>query len=372
MKLLETRCDAQSISSMPQPRVTLRDIAAETGFHFTTVGLALRASSQLPKATIEKVRTVADRLGYRPSPLLSALSSFRSHPQRTLTGIIGFLCTYDFRLVAETDVRAHRMFRAASAFADARGFKLEPIQIDLVDPNPAHVAAVLEARGIHGIILPPLMPRAGPFMNLAWDKFSVVGVGYSITNLRPHRVCFSHFQGMLLQLRKLRERGYERIGLTMNNEVNVRTGGNLLGALLAEQRGHDRRCWIEPCLVANATTDRKKIIEWIRREKPDCVLLDGAETFELIKAEGFRVPEDFGVALTSREDETSPIAGIDEQDEHLGEAAVDFVISLLCMDERALPQYPRYAMVEARWVYKPTVRLIAGDEVAELRTKIPA
>ncbi len=357
---------------MPPHRVTLRDIAAETGFHFTTVGLALRGGTQLPKATIEKVRAAADRMGYRPSPLLSALSSFRNHPQKTLTGIIGFLCTYDFRLVAKTDVRAHRMFKAAAAFADARGFKLEPIQIDLIHPNPSHVAAVLAARGIHAVILPPLMPRAGPFMELPWDKFSVVGVGYSITNLRPHRVCFSHFQGMLLHLRKLRERGYERIGLTMNSEVNVRTGGNLLGALLAEQRGHDRRSWIEPCLVTNAHVDRKKIIQWIRREKPDCVLLDGAETFELIQAEGFRVPEDFGVALTSRDDETSPIAGIDEQDEHLGEAAVDFVVSLLRTDERGLPKYPRYAMVEARWVYKPTVRSIAGDEAPQGKIQVSA
>jgi len=352
--------------------VTLRDIAAETGFHFTTVGLALRSSSQLPKETIEKVRAAAERMGYRPSPLLSALSSFRNHPQKTLTGIIGFLCTYDFRLAARTDVRAYRMFKAAETFAEAKGFKLEPIQIDLTNPNPSHVAAVLKARGIQAVILPPLMPRAGPFMALPWENFSVVGVGYSITNLRPHRVCFSHFQGMLLHLRKLRERGYERIGLTMNSEVNVRTGGNLLGALLAEQRGHDRRSWIEPCLVSSAQSDRRRIIQWIRREKPDCVLLDGMETFELIKAEGFRVPEDFGVALTSRDDETSPIAGIDEQDEHLGEAAVDFVISLLRTDERGLPQYPRYAMVEARWVYRPTVRSIASDEVLLEKTKISA
>ncbi len=357
---------------MSPNRVTLRDIAAETGFHFTTVGLALRASSQLPKATIEKVRAAAERMGYRPSPLLSALSSIRNHPQKTLTGIIGFLCTYDFRLVAKTDVRAYRMFKAAAAFADARGFKLEPINIDLTHPNPSHVVAMLEARGIHAIILPPLMPRAGPFMDLSWDKFSVVGVGYSITNLRPHRVCFSHFQGMLLHLRKLRERGYERIGLIMNREVNVRTGGNLLGALLSEQRGHERRSWIEPCLVAGAQADRKKIIQWIRREKPDCILLDGAETFELIKAEGFRVPEDFGVALTSRDDETSPIAGIDEQDEHLGEAAVDFAISLLRTDERGLPQYPRTAMVEARWVYRPTVKALPGDEVPQGKARISA
>ncbi len=348
---------------MPPHRPTLRDIAKATGFHFTTVGLALRGSTQLPAATVRKIRAAADRLGYRPSPLLSALSAFRSQPPRHLTEIIGYLCTYDPRTA---NVRSLRTFRAAAALADSMGFKLEPIRVDLSESNPARIASMLHARGTHAIILPPIVPKAGPFMDLPWEQFSVVGIGYSITNIRPHRVSFSHFQGMLLHLRKLRERGYERVGLNLTAEVNLRTGGNLLGAMLAEQHDHPRRSRIEPLIFPGANADRDLFLRWFRRARPDCIITSKpSATLDWAREEGLRVPEDVGIAAQALDGPSPPYAGIDEQDEHLGEAAVDLAASLLRADERGLPKFPRQIMVEAKWVYAPTVRALPGDEKPE-------
>jgi hypothetical protein len=54
--------------------------------------------------------------------------------------------------------------------------------------------------------------------------------------------------------------------------------------------------------------------------------------------------------------ETEWIAGIDEQLNLLGEAATDGLISLLRNNERGLPSYPRYSLIEGRWVDRPTMR----------------
>lgn len=340
-------------------RPTLRDIARVTGFHFTTVGLAMRGSSQLPAATIQKIKAAADRMGYRPSPLLSALSAFRSQPKRQLTGIIGYLCTYDPNAA---NVRSLRTYNAGTKLADSMGFKLEAIQVDLTQPNPKRVTSILQARSIHAIILPPIVPKAGPFMDLPWERFVVVGIGYSITNIRPHRVSFSHFQGMLLHLHKLRERGYRKIGLCLTEEVNLRTGGNLMGALLAEQQSHPVKYRSNPCLFPAATANRDLFLSWFQRYRPDCIISSKAEIISWLREEGFRVPEDVGVAITSRDEASSPYAGIDEQDEHLGEAAVDLAISLLRADERGLPKFPRQIMVDPKWVYAPTVRALPDEK----------
>ncbi len=54
-------------------QTTIRLIARECGFHFTTVALALRNSSKVAASTRAKIQRVAQKLGYRPNPLVSAL-----------------------------------------------------------------------------------------------------------------------------------------------------------------------------------------------------------------------------------------------------------------------------------------------------------
>lgn len=65
-------------------RVTLRDVANETGLSTAAVSYALRGL-QVPIETQTRVREVADRLGYQVDPIARALASGR-------TGYVGVLC----------------------------------------------------------------------------------------------------------------------------------------------------------------------------------------------------------------------------------------------------------------------------------------
>lgn len=65
-------------------RVTLRDVANETGLSTAAVSYALRGL-QVPVETQERVRDVAERLGYQVDPIARALASGR-------TGYVGVLC----------------------------------------------------------------------------------------------------------------------------------------------------------------------------------------------------------------------------------------------------------------------------------------
>ena len=65
-------------------RVTLRDVANESGLSTAAVSYALRGI-HVPVETQERVRGVADRLGYQVDPIARALASGR-------TGYVGLLC----------------------------------------------------------------------------------------------------------------------------------------------------------------------------------------------------------------------------------------------------------------------------------------
>jgi Bacterial regulatory proteins, lacI family len=65
---------------IPQIRPTIRDIARKTGFHFSTVSLALRDHPPIPEATRQVIRDAAKGPSGVPvtaCPMISALPTTR-------------------------------------------------------------------------------------------------------------------------------------------------------------------------------------------------------------------------------------------------------------------------------------------------------
>ena len=62
-------------------RITLKDIARSAKLSVAAVSMALRNHDSLPAATINRVKKIADELGYRPDPALCALAAHRCRLQ---------------------------------------------------------------------------------------------------------------------------------------------------------------------------------------------------------------------------------------------------------------------------------------------------
>ena len=60
-------------------RVTLADVAKQAGVHTTTVSLALRNHPRLPEATRQRLRALAEKMGYTPDPAMQALVAYRKN-----------------------------------------------------------------------------------------------------------------------------------------------------------------------------------------------------------------------------------------------------------------------------------------------------
>jgi LacI family transcriptional regulator len=349
-----------------EQRVTLRDIAKVAGLHFTTVGLALRNDPRINAATTAKVQDVARRLGYSHDAMLSALSTYRHRKSQRLAGVIAHLTTYPLVETFKVNTRERATIEAATAYARSQGFGLESFQLNAPGMTAARLSRMLRARGIQGVIFAPRLPMPGPMPDLEWQYFSPVAIGYSITNLAVHRACPHQAHNMQLCLRELRRRGYRRTGVIMPHDVNERTRGNALGAFLAQQQQQTPADRVAPLFEEEIT--KPMIATWLRAERIDSVILTSTPLIHLawIRALGYDDPEKLGITVLSRAGDTEHLAGIDEQMNLLGESAAKFVTSLLRHNERGLPDYPRYSLVEGRWVDRPSVRALpaAGDSVA--------
>ncbi|MDB1086201.1 LacI family DNA-binding transcriptional regulator [Streptomyces sp. ACA25] len=103
----------------PGGRAGIRDVAAAAGVSITTVSDALNGKGRLPDATRHHVRSVADRLGYRPSAAARTLRTGKS-------GLIGLtVTTYGQEPFTFTEFAYFaEMARAATSAALARGYAL--------------------------------------------------------------------------------------------------------------------------------------------------------------------------------------------------------------------------------------------------------
>lgn len=331
-------------------RITIRDLAKLTNFHFTTVARALNDDPRISRDTRKAVRAKAAEMGYCHDAMLSALSSYRRTDGQRYGNVLAYISATPSQ---QTHDRHQAIYSAAVRYAKSNGFKLERFLLDSTGMSVKRVSDILRARGIQGILLAPL-PEPGPFPAFPWAHFSVVALGYTITNIEPHRACLNQAHSMKLLLLQLRRLGYRRIGLVISERINRRTNSNLLGSFLSEQltasdTGHTRPLYRE-------TIDAASVKTWYRKEKPDCVILTEHATMKHLVSAGARIPLDLGVAVTSRIHAGDVIAGIDERWDLLGEAGLDLLITLLRGNERDLPKNPRHVLVEGEWVSQATVR----------------
>jgi len=335
-------------------RVTLRDLARATGLHFTTIGLALRGDPRVSAGTVARVRTVATALGYQPDAMLSALSTYR-HRHRAFQGTIGYLLPAPLTQILARNDGYKIALDAAQRAAAALGQKVEAIDAFAPGMSPGRLTQLLEARGIRALVLAPLF-EPGEYPALQWDKFCVVTIGYSVLRPAVHRVSPHQARSTRELVEVLRARGYRRLGFIIDQNANVRSGYNFLGAYLAEQETQPAENRLRPLVTPASPIGDAMLRRWLREQKPDCVIGTGPEILGQLEGIGLDVPGRLGFALTGIRPRLPHIAGMDERWDGIGQAVIDLVVSLLKNNDAGVPRFPRFVLVEGRWTEGATVR----------------
>ena len=182
-----------------QKRPTLRDIADETGLSTAAVSYALRGL-QVPAETQQRVRAVADRLGYQVDPIARALSSGRS-------GTVGVLCG-----------SLEDIWQQNVAAALGRGLLGAQRQALIVDAsNDADLEAGLAARlvdqRVDALIVLPVDPAAPHWEQIA-GRTVLVSIGDGLPGAATAaEVVFDNEAGVSTALRQLADAGHRRIAV---------------------------------------------------------------------------------------------------------------------------------------------------------------
>lgn len=336
----------------PSNPPTLREIARRAGVSHTTVSLSLRNHPSIPEDTRNRVRRLADELGYRSNVLVSALmSQVRLKQHKSGPEIVGFLTGGPTADEWKHHSASVGFYDGARRRALQLGMRVEPFWLGPGGAAAAATCRTLQARAIRGNLITPF-PAPVYKHELDWDRLICVGLGYVFNQHAMHRATHNHFRGSFVAFDELHRLGYRRIGLMLDCDQNSRVRYNWLGGYLAAQHTAGG-AQLEPLLAAGSD-NRAAVKAWVKRARPDAVIGFGPKQFLALEEAGYHIPLDVAfaaldVAQTTL-DHVEEVTGINQNLPLIGATAIDILASQLYHNELGLPQRPVFSMIEGYWV----------------------
>lgn len=322
--------------------ITMRHIAAQAGVSIATVSLALRNHASIPATTRNRIQAIAEKLGYRPNPMVAALmAQLRPKRRRKALETLAYL---DSEPVAPPAVAPPTLFmKSASRRALELGYKVE--RFSLANLPVARLSKILYTRNIQGVILAPFR-TVGSTLNLPWPHLSSVTMGYSLQAPYLHHICSNHYKCMSLALERVSRLGYKRIGLALTPDILVRCQNIWMGSYCAWQQTVEPTRRLQPLIVENH--EKGKIAAWLKQERPQAILYLELPVPEVLQSLPLNKARDI-LAVHLDCTPSMNVLGINQRWEVMGEAATNLVVAQLHRNERGIPDNPTTTLVEGEW-----------------------
>ncbi|RRJ95975.1 LacI family transcriptional regulator [Opitutaceae bacterium TAV4] len=341
--------------------VTLQTIADHAGVTRALVSMALRDSPKVASATRERLQRMARELGYRPNPMVRALmTSLRARREATCSAALGFITAFLKRDYWKNFQTYPEYFEGAAKRGMELGYRLEHFWLGDYTSHPSRLEQVLLARGIRGVLVPPLsQDRAGTWAhalnNMSFKDFSVVTFGYSLEKPNLPRVCNYHIQTVETAMRQLAQRGYRRIGAVIS-EKETRQVNMLWSAGLEVARMQMPELKImEFSKQAKGQWSEQAFRDWFARRKPEVIVGLTLEVWGWVQRLGRHIPNELGFLHLDRPRDAI-FSGMCQNTTKLGIAAVEWLANLVEGNVQCEKSEPRVLLIASDFVEGTTLR----------------
>ncbi len=307
-----------------KPKPIMEDVARASGYSRAAVSLALRGDASIPEQTRRKIVGVAQKLGYRTNPLVSALMSLQRQ-RRSMEGAatIAYLTSHPPGESWRARSYYLSMFSGASERLAEIGCRLEEFALRSSGMTPARMLQILRTRSIHAVIVAPL-PHGETHVELDFSQLATIGLGMSVHTPVIERVANDHFQSAALAVEQCVARGYRRIGFVLSQESSRRLDHRWLAGFrfAVEQQGLETR--VDPLMTELQAELPGALPGWLRRNRPDAVILGNAE-LELQAG----LPLDVGMASLGVDRRDGRLSGVHQNYSLLGRVAAEHALAKL-------------------------------------------
>ncbi|WP_341487350.1 LacI family DNA-binding transcriptional regulator [Pararhizobium sp. A13] len=224
---------------MQKKRITLKDIARETGVHVSTVSRALDPVERktITEEVAKRIQAAAENLGYRPNRIAAGLRT-----NRTMT--VGVMIPDITNLIFPP------ILRGIESVLEPLGYASIIVNTDSERDREIRLLDVLRDRGVDGIIHAAVLRNDPSIAKAAHDGLPVVTLNRKVEASDIPYVINDEDAGICLMLRHLRELGHTSIGHIAGPQ-DLSTGQLRLAAF--RRAAHDLDAEIDDDLIVVAT-----------------------------------------------------------------------------------------------------------------------
>lgn len=331
--------------------ITIRELARKAGVSTATVSLALRNHPRISETTTQQIHALADREGYKPDPVVSELTArVRAARtvkyQSTLSAVLTSTCPAYNELETVRDwlnscqVRAHQL-----------GYHFDCFSFVEKNLTAERVRTILESRGIRGTIL------VGPFLDnqiprkLApiYENFTTIVVGERPVDPPLPYVCNNQYSTAFQAVAKVAELDYRRPALSLQKTTEALLEHRFTGGYLAGMRMHYPED--TPRIFDFQYDARESFANWMETQAPDVILTLEPEIRNWAKQIG-KTP---GFVHLDLKPSLRDWAGMHQNNDQVGYAAIDMLVGLLHGNETGVPPIQKAHTVNSRWMNGETL-----------------
>ena len=352
------------LGSALKPRVTQTDIARVAGVHNTTVSLALRNCPSIPESTRQKIRAIADELGYYPDPTLQALVAYRKgRTPRQQREIIAYITNDPTRSGWRNVPALADSFAGAERKAAALGYQLEHFWLGEPGMTPRRLCSMLYHRNITGALLAVASDAFVDLSAIDWPRLSIVKIGSAPSFPELHRVTDDHSGMVRVAIRRALAAGYKRVGLVTSSWWDRATDQACSAGFLAEQRhmpendriplltlSNNRGTWSPEFAAERESADTTALGRWFDQHQPEVVLSFSPHVFRQLRQIDLSVPRDVGYIDLCLECFDGAVAGFRQNSDTTGEVAVATLVAQLQQNLVGVPAVATTTLVGATWI----------------------
>jgi LacI family transcriptional regulator len=364
---------------MKSKRPTMKDVAARAGVHQTTVSLALRNHPSIPQKTRDRIKKVADEMGYRPDPMLASLIAYRKGGSKRIQApTIAYIMNVDGEEGLKASFPRQMFLEGAKRKAAELGYNIDVFYYGGRHYHSKYLDKVLTTRNINGIILAGFYTHFTD-IELSWDRYSIVKIEMLPTHVRTHTIENNQYQVVRRAFQELRKLGFRRIGLCVADHDEIHTRNLFSAGYLVEQNlipESDR----VPLLIFKGNEfyeefsgSRSTIHNWIVDNQLD-ICISNWRSIDTVVAEAQKQIDHKVYNLSLDLDPTAEGAwGIIQNHEIVGASAVEVLSGLMQHHQKGLAEFPRINLINSSWKAPEldTIEAIRADQIfASERVKI--
>ncbi len=343
----------------PGAKVNMTYVAKVANVHQGTVSRALRNDPRIAKKTREHIKKIAEELGYRPNPLVSALIAEKKKGRPSGYGsTLAFLTSGETReFWRESSPKYAAMREHLREHAYKRGYNLEDFWINESDMSPQRMRQILQYRSILGIIVCPL-PGDHSTINFDFSDFASVAIGYTLRDPVLDHVSVDYYIVMKRILKRMHRRyGFKRIGFTTSRQISIRVHDLSLSAYLSEH--FENKSVIRAPLVYDERLQKEDFIPWFEAEQPEVIICPThavcIQITRMLKLLGKSVPDDVSIVSADchTDNETS---GILQDLDAEASAVIELLTNRVEHGIFGIPTQPQTILVSGTWRDGNTVK----------------